>query len=175
MRRSAVVVALLVTSVASIFAYRAFGTSEATPAATTTRVTRGDVVEAVGATGQLQAVTTVQVGSQVSGTILELKADFNSLVRKGQVLARLDPSLLQTQIEQARANLIRAQADLDRLRVAADDADTKLRRAQDLSERSSLPPRTLTRLGSPCARRRRNGGRRKRPSRRRRPRSDKAK
>jgi HlyD family secretion protein len=66
-------------------------------------------VDTVGATGTLQAVTTVQVGTQVSGTIQALYADFNSLVKKGQVLARLDPSLFQTQIEQARANLIRAQ------------------------------------------------------------------
>ena len=59
----------------------------------TARVTRGDIAETVGATGTLQAVTTVQVGTQVSGTIQQLNADFNSLVRKGQVLARLDPSL----------------------------------------------------------------------------------
>ena len=84
----------------------------------------------MGATGALQAVTTVQVGTQVSGTIQELNADFNSLVRKGQVLARLDPSLIQSQIEQARANLIRAEADLERLRVALDDSRTKLARAR---------------------------------------------
>ncbi len=59
----------------------------------TAAVTRGDIADTVGATGTLQAVTTVQVGTQVSGTIQELHADFNSLVKKGQVLARLDPSL----------------------------------------------------------------------------------
>jgi HlyD family secretion protein len=101
-------------------------------------VTRGDIAETVGATGQLQAVTTVQVGTQVSGTIQELNADFNSLVRKGQVLARLDPSLFQTQIEQARANLIRAEADLERLRVSLDDARTKLNRARELSEKKLI-------------------------------------
>ena len=90
----------------------------------TAAVTRGDIVDTVGATGTLQAVTTVQVGTQVSGIVQELYADFNSLVKKGQVLARLDPSLFQTQIEQARANLIRAQADLERLKVALDDART---------------------------------------------------
>jgi len=58
-------------------------------------------------------------------TIESLYADFNSLVKKGQVLARLDPSLFQTQIEQARANLIRSQADLERLRVSLDDAKTR--------------------------------------------------
>ncbi len=87
---------------------------------------------------RLQAVTTVQVGTQVSGTILELNADFNSLVRKGQVLARLDPSLFATQIEQARANLIRAEADLERFRVSLDDARTKLNRARELSEKKLI-------------------------------------
>ena len=65
---------------------------------TTAAVTRGDIVDTVGATGTLQAVTTVQVGTQVSGTISELHADFNSLVKKGQVLARLDPSLFDAQL-----------------------------------------------------------------------------
>ena len=78
------------------------------------------------------------MGTQVSGTILQLNADFNSLVRKGQVLARLDPSLFQTQIEQARANLIRAEADLERFRVSLDDARTKLKRANDLSEKKLI-------------------------------------
>lgn len=73
------------------------------PAPLTAAVTRGDVVEAVDATGTVEAVTTVQVGTQVSGTIQSLHADFNSKVRKGQVVARLDPSLFQTQVDQARA------------------------------------------------------------------------
>jgi HlyD family secretion protein len=108
------------------------------PTITTARVTQGDLAETVGATGALQAVTTVQVGTQVSGTIQELNADFNSLVRKGQVLARLDPSLIQSQIEQARANLIRAEADLERLRVSLDDTRTKLARAKELSEKKLI-------------------------------------
>jgi HlyD family secretion protein len=113
------------------------------PTISTAVVTRGDIADAVGATGTLQAVTTVQVGTQVSGTIFELHADFNSLVRKGQVLARLDPSLFQTQIEQARANLIRAQAELERLKVSLDDARTKLTRARELSARQLIPQTEL--------------------------------
>ncbi len=101
------------------------------------------MVDTVGATGTLQAVTTVQVGTQVSGTMQDLYADFNSLVKKGQVLARLDPSLFQTQIEQANANLIRAQADLDRLKVSLEDARTKLARAQELSGRQLIPQSEL--------------------------------
>jgi HlyD family secretion protein len=123
----------------SIYAYRNFRSTAPKFTVTTAAVTRGDVVDTVGATGTLQAVTTVQVGTQVSGTIQSLYADFNSLVRKGQVLARLDPSLFQTQIEQARANLIRSEADLERLRVTLADAQTKLTRAKELADRQLLP------------------------------------
>ncbi len=105
----------------------------------TSPVTRGDIIDSVGATGTLQAVTTVQVGSQVSGNISWLGADFNSIVRKGQQIARLDPSLFQTQVEQARANLTRAKADVERNRVAVEDAQTKFTRATELAERSLLP------------------------------------
>jgi HlyD family secretion protein len=83
-------------------------------------------------------VTTVQVGSQVSGTVAELYADFNSIVHKGQVIARLDPSLFQTQIDQQQANLIRSEADLERLNVSLDDAKVKLARAEDLRKRNLI-------------------------------------
>jgi HlyD family secretion protein len=109
------------------------------PTVNTSPVTRGDIIDTVGATGTLQAVTTVQVGSQVSGTISELNADFNSIVRKGQVIAKLDPSLLQAQVEQAKANLARSRADLERNRVELADAQTKYARAKELAERQLLP------------------------------------
>src|SRR3982750_1747029 len=106
----------------------------------TSPLTRGDIVDTVGATGTLQAVTTVQVGSQVSGNIAWLGADFNSIVKKGQVIARLDPSLFQAQVEQSRANLVkaqadvsRAQADVERAKVTLADANQKYTRAKELS------------------------------------------
>ena len=68
--------------------------------------------------------------------MLELKADFNSLVHKGQVLARLDPSLFQTQIEQARANLIRARPISSGCKVSRRRRRTKLTRARELSARN---------------------------------------
>ena len=77
-------------------------------------VTRGDIVDVVQATGTLEAVTTVDVGTQVSGLVQDMYADFNHIVKKGQVIARLDPSLIQTQIEQRRASVVRAEADLER-------------------------------------------------------------
>src|SRR5436190_9989733 len=108
----------------TVFAYYNYKKSAAPPTVNTATVTRGDIVDTVGATGTLQAVTTVQVGTQVSGTIQALYADFNSLVKKGQVLARLDPSLFEAQMQQARAslaqaraNLTQAQSDLERSKV----------------------------------------------------------
>ena len=109
------------------------------PDIATAAVTRGPIVSAIAATGIVEAVTTVEVGSQVTGAIQSLGADFNSVVRKGQVLARLDPSLVQSTVEQARANLARADADVDRLKVAADDVERKLGRALDLSARQLIP------------------------------------
>src|SRR3954465_2185660 len=109
------------------------------PEVRTAQVTRGDVVQAVQATGTLEAVTTVQVGTQVGGIIEELYADFNDIVKKGQVIARLDPTILDTQIEQQRANVARSEADLDRLKVTLADAKQKLDRAKALSDKSLLP------------------------------------
>jgi HlyD family secretion protein len=108
------------------------------PTVATTQVTRGPVAEIVSATGTLQAVTTVQVGTQVSGTISWLGADFNSIVRKGQTIARLDPSLLETQLEQSRANLTKTSADLDNAEVKVTDAQQKYGRAKELADRQLL-------------------------------------
>ncbi|HET7746057.1 MAG TPA: efflux RND transporter periplasmic adaptor subunit, partial [Vicinamibacteria bacterium] len=100
---------------------------------------RGDVAEVVGATGTLQAVTTVQVGSQVSGTIQVLHADFNSQVTKGQVLARLDPSSFEARLGQARANLVAAQASVERQRAMVEDTRQKYERAKELAAENLLP------------------------------------
>ncbi len=105
------------------------------PQVQTLKVSRGDVIDAVGATGTLQAVTTVTVGSQVSGIVSELDADFNSIVKKDQVIAKLDPALLQTALETANANLVNAQANLEKQKAAVEDANTKLKRTHDLFDR----------------------------------------
>ncbi len=68
-------------------------------------VTQGDIVDAVGSTGTLQPVTTVTVGSQVSGNISELDADFNSVVHKGQIIAKIDPTVFQAQLVASQACL----------------------------------------------------------------------
>jgi len=143
MKRLLIVIALLLLAgIGAAGYYRYFGQT-APPEVTTAPLSRGDIVASVGATGAIEAVTTVQVGSQVSGTIQQLYADFNSVVRKGQVIARLDPSLFQTQIEQARANLARSEADVERLRVSLDDARSKLKRNEELAARNLVARQDL--------------------------------
>jgi HlyD family secretion protein len=106
-------------------------------------VSRGSIVDAVATTGTLQAVTTVQVGTQVSGTISWLGADFNSTVHKGQVIAKLDPSLFEAQLAQAQANLAKARADVEGQTVNLADAQRKLARAKELGARQLLPQSDL--------------------------------
>jgi HlyD family secretion protein len=137
----AVVVVLVIAGIGA-GVYYARRADEA-PTIITAAITRGRIVEAVSATGTLEAVTTVQVGTQVSGNIQALYADYNSIVRQGQVIARLDPSLFQTQIDQQQANLTRAEADVERLRVQVEDARTKLARAKDLSAKQLIPATEL--------------------------------
>jgi HlyD family secretion protein len=106
-------------------------------------VDRGDVVEVVGATGTLEAVTTVQIGSQVSGTIQSLYADFNSQVKKGEVIARLDPAIFQARLGQAEANLVAARANLDRAKATVEDTRLKYERSKELAEQKLVPQSDL--------------------------------
>ena len=103
------------------------------PALVTEPVTRGSIVKIVASTGTLQATTTVEVGSQLTGTVETLSADFNSLVHQGQVLAKLDQSTYLAALEQAKGDLEGAEADADRVRVAKSAADVALTRARELS------------------------------------------
>jgi len=109
----------------------------------TARVTDGPITRRVLATGTLQAVTTVEVGSQVSGLVQSLEVDFNSLVHAGQVVARLDPSAYDAQLREARAALAQAQADVLGFQTAAADAKVKLDRAEALAADDIIPQSDL--------------------------------
>jgi HlyD family secretion protein len=102
------------------------------------RVERGDVVGRVTATGALSALVTVQVGSQVSGRISNLYADFGQRVKRGQVIARLDPQLFQAAAEQARANRDAAAGTLHESITKADNAKKQLARAQELKSKNLI-------------------------------------
>jgi HlyD family secretion protein len=96
----------------------------------TATVTRGPITQAVTATGTLNPVVNVQVGSQVSGNIAKLFVDFNSQVKAGQVVAQIDPALFQATVTQAEGDLANAQAALELARVNA-------KRMQDLFARKT--------------------------------------
>src|SRR3954471_17402681 len=114
------------------------GRESGAPTVTTATISRGAVTNVVAATGALQAVTTVQVGTQVSGTILWLGADFNSIVHKGQIIAKLDQSLFAAQLDQARANLTKASGDADNAAVKVGDAQQQYGRAKELADRKLI-------------------------------------
>lgn len=103
-----------------------------TPTFKTARAVRGEIMAAVTATGTVNAVTTVLVGTQVSGTIKELYVDYNSPVKKGQVLAQIDPVSFQAQVDQARANLRLAEANVEKAEATARDARRTFERNKEL-------------------------------------------
>src|SRR2546426_571553 len=84
----------------------------------TAKVDKGDISQVVTATGTINAVITVQVGSQVSGNVEKLFVDFNSRVKKGQLIAQIDPAIFKAQLEQAQADLHNSQANVDSLQAA---------------------------------------------------------
>ncbi|AKJ07312.1 HlyD family secretion protein [Archangium gephyra] len=104
----------------------------------TAAVQRRDVESRVTATGTVSALVTVQVGSQVSGRIQEILVDYNSPVKKGQVIARIDPQLLQAAVERSRANLIAARANVQKARVEADNSRRQAERSKTLRDQQFI-------------------------------------
>jgi HlyD family secretion protein len=129
-KKSSLIAGALVLALVGFWAYRHY-TREEPPAYRFGTVERGDIEAAVSATGALSAVTTVTVGTQASGQIAEILADFNDQVKKGQLIARLDPRLQQ----QAVAD---AQAGLDRTHAQAEQAKLEYERNQRLFENKVL-------------------------------------
>ena len=116
----------------------------------TTKVERGNIRAVVEATGTINAVITVQVGSQVSGTIAKLNADFNSRVKRGQVIAQIDPSLFQgtllqatSDLANAQANLIAAKANLEKAQATASQAKADYERNKGLAAEGVVSPQQL--------------------------------
>src|SRR5512140_2020161 len=105
--------AILIALVVAVSVLAAFSFErKSTPQYFTAKAETGDIHNVVEATGTINAVTTVQVGSQVSGTISKLYADFNSHVKKGQLIAQIDPPLFEGALSQAKADLENAKANL---------------------------------------------------------------
>lgn len=104
----------------------------------TEKVSKGDIVMSVTATGTVNAVTTVLVGTQVSGTIKHISVDFNSPVKKGRIIAQIDPATFQAQVQQASANLLAAQANLEKAGAILVDAKRTLERNTELFSKNLI-------------------------------------
>ncbi|MEI6562038.1 MAG: efflux RND transporter periplasmic adaptor subunit [Verrucomicrobiota bacterium] len=102
----------------------------------TISVTRGDIIQTVTATGTLNPVINVQVGSQISGIIQKLFADYNSQVKAGQVVAQIDPASFSAVVMQSEGDLANAKAELELAQI-------NLKRTQELRERNATPQATL--------------------------------
>ena len=98
----------------------------------TEKVVKGEIEMTVTATGTVNPVTTVLVGTQVSGTIKNIYVDFNSSVKKGQLIAQIDPALFEAQVNQARANLFSAKANLEKAEATLIDAKRTMDRNKEL-------------------------------------------
>lgn len=142
---------VLAAVVAGIALLASFGWNRRTQAQHfTAKVERGRIDNVVEATGTINPIVTVLVGSQVSGTIAELHADFNTYVRKGDVVALIDPALFKgellgakSDLENARANLVAARANLEKLKAAQVQTKADYERSQGLSSGGVLSEQQL--------------------------------
>jgi HlyD family secretion protein len=138
-----------VAVVAGLFV--AFGLSRSAQAQHfTAKVERGDIHDVVDATGTINAVIAVQVGSQVSGTIAKLNVDFNSRVHKGDIVAVIDPALFQgallqasADLDNAKANLVAAKANLEKAKAASQQTKADYDRAAVLTKNSIMSQQQL--------------------------------
>ena len=128
------IVAAILTAVA-MFAAFSFGHGDA-PQYFTAKAEHGDIHDVVQATGTINAVTAVQVGSQVSGTIAKLYADFNSPVKKGQVVAQIEPSLFEGALLQAKADLQDSEANVASLKAQLVKAQASAQQTQQNYQRT---------------------------------------
>jgi len=124
------VVIIFLIIIGGLFFYKKSSERDSVQRYRTVKVERGEIRSLVTATGTINPVITVLVGTQVSGTIKALYADFNSRVKAGQVIAQIDPAIFEAQVEQGRANLLNAQAMLSSARANLFNAEANLKKAE---------------------------------------------
>jgi len=134
--RNGIVAAVVVALVAGgIYFYRKRGAQAAEGAFRTVQVERGDIRVAISSTGTLSAISTVTVGSQISGQVTDVLVDFNDPVTKGQIIARIDPKTYEAQIAQGNAQVASARASLSQAQATLLNADLDYKRKADLGAR----------------------------------------
>ncbi|QWR77357.1 efflux RND transporter periplasmic adaptor subunit [Candidatus Magnetomonas plexicatena] len=130
------VVALALLTIAIYFFF--MGKKNDTLRYRTEQIEKGEIVSVITATGVVNPVTTISVGTQVSGTIKEIFVDYNSPVKKGQLIARIDPDTFQAQVNQAQANLKLARANLKKSKASLNDAQRGMKRNKELFEKKFI-------------------------------------
>jgi HlyD family secretion protein len=138
-----IALAVLVLGGIGYYAWHKANSKDETPRFRTVKVERGPITATVSATGTLNPVTSVQVGTQVSGQIKELFVDFNSPVKKGQLVARIDPETFEYRVRQAQADAEAARSALGRAQVNVINAQRELKRTKELVERNFVSPAEL--------------------------------
>src|SRR5215475_2657330 len=129
---------VLVAGGLGVWRWRVRAAASGAPRYDTVAVDRGPIVAKVTATGTLSALVTVQVGTQVSGRIKQIMVDFNSPVKKDQVIARIDPQIFEAAMAQAKANHLAASANLKKAQVQQVDMERQYTRAKTLGERNLI-------------------------------------
>jgi HlyD family secretion protein len=129
-RFSIIAIILIAIAAGGVAVYKAFNAKGSNHQFRTMKVERGEISSAVTATGTINPVVNVLVGSQVSGMIKALYADFNSRVKEGDVIAQIDPSIFQAQVEQGKANVLNAQAGLTNAQANLKNTQANLTRAE---------------------------------------------
>jgi HlyD family secretion protein len=136
--RRGIVAAVVVLALAAGYWVYARSQRPTGPKFETVKVTRGNITAKVTATGTLSALVTVQVGSQVSGRIAQLFADYNSPVKKGQVIAKIDPALFSAAVENAKANVAAAVGQLAQAKANAKNAGLQRGRSKKLRDQNLI-------------------------------------
>ena len=137
MKKKIVVLLIIGVVLFALFGRNMFGSKESVIYETAV-IERRDIASYVTAIGTVSAVTTVEVGTQVSGTIKEIYVDYNSAVKKGQMIALIDPTTFEAQVEQAKANLMQAKAALQKAKATLEDAQRNLNRQKMLWDRDLI-------------------------------------
>jgi HlyD family secretion protein len=139
-RSRVIAIGVIVIAVVAGIVYWRSSSNQAVPTFRIVKVDKGPITATVSASGTLNPVTSVQVGTQVSGQIKELLVDFNSVVKQGQLIARIDPETFMYRVRQAEADLEAARAAVGRAQVAMLNAKRDLDRSRELVAKNFASP-----------------------------------
>jgi len=134
--KTAVVLVLVIAAAGGLLWYRS-GITPEIQYKTSSAVT-SDLRSIIQATGSLAAVESVDVGTQISGTVKEVYIDYNSIVKKGDLIAEIDSSTLKADVDEAKANLLSAEADLSNKRAVLENARKNLSRTKELAKKDLI-------------------------------------